>query len=100
MYGFPNVIWAGESGVQITLPTNNSSIAISGWTCTMVVGQPNGSVNRYTATPNAQGTAATYTTTGSEFPVAGQYNVELHATSGSTTLKSRVIIQVYDAYSP
>lgn len=100
MYGYPNVIWAGESGVQITLPVNNSSISITGWACTMVVGPPVGSVARYTATPNAQGTTATYVTNGSEFPIAGQYNVELHATSGSTTLKSRVSIQVYDAYSP
>lgn len=92
-------MFVGEQGVLITLPVNNPAINISTYTCTMKVGRPDGIVTPYSVTPDASGAFATYTTTGTEFPIAGVYNIDFHVRLGGNYYKSRVPLVVNDAYS-
>lgn len=89
-------MYQGEGNVKLRLQIDNPAINISTWTCTMIITKPDGTNQTYTLTPSSDGTEATYITTGTEFPVAGQYTIQLNALAPGATSpnKSRVKINV------
>lgn len=90
-------MYQAEGNVKLRFKVNNPDINISTWTCTMVVTRPDtGATTTYNLTPSSDGTEATFVTTGTEFPVAGEYIVDFHALAPGFTNpnKSRVLINV------
>ena len=71
---------AAEVGKIINLTQPTGGISFTGSTCYLLVTNPAGVETSYTCSVTS--TYAYYTTTGSEFPTAGTYSIQLKYTNG------------------
>lgn len=71
-------IIAGDVGVTVEVPADIVQ-SLTGATCTVAVTSPIGARQVVTATPSADGTNATFTTTALTFPLPGSYELQLEA---------------------